>query len=645
MFDKITAHNVNTQHMLNNLIEMGADDEFNYISTIEDELDVLGLFSTSKYREIMADIYRRNSIAAVRNTHSLGSQTRPHVGTLNDIARSFERVPPTDFDAGILKVTESDWIELDMIDVNSGSQLYKIIYNTLTHWSSSRPLNSAHDHNSKVMFGVDVKVPTRGRLSNRLAKGFNINIVPNVVNTACEIPHYFVPLLNKDFIGGQPLDTATVAKYNGKIYLKFRYYHAMAKSLGETGKDINSLLSPKAAGEMADIHSADAFKRIDCQGRDPGTRILDEMLGAFKADKSEKDVRLDFANREKYEAALAYVLRSIVSPGGRAHTRIEKDFIDILDLLLNNRGVIGELMFGKEEDIDNIQTFKFIPSRLKEIKDFLSKSDYLKPEILCHVPYPKLHMDKVKEAFNQIHRNQWEAKRVSLGISTGSGSESSVVEDDKPSTSRPRPVLRETSFQSHPQSDTRYHLITTNFGAAGEVMEMHYYVNASESEASKLNRNYWLTEDEAIERLENIRDKTYGEYRNGRAGKYFNGHDSNGSTFSSTGNLSIDLQDAKGLSLAEATSSKASMLIDIYEEHFGEDMIIIQTDQKTYYCRTINMTGVSNSHNLITFEDIVSVIPDGVRCEFGKRTIYGLHNDPEELTPKQLFRKMLELKR
>ena len=358
-----------------------------------------------------------------------------------------------------------------------------------------------------------------------------------------------------------------------------------------------------------------------------------------------------------YEDKLHVIFSQVDMGNGQFPTPIQSDISLMRELLRNHPGVITNLVHENGgTDIYTLPVFKYPLAKLKDIAQKILSSKYISPHAVNEIKDEATLVEygkRLHSYYVDIHRRQIQK----TGFPIADFGLNPIDQSDSKSNNFRRPRSA-SSFQTNPERDNHvqssdgqqqsngvetYHLVTTNFGGVGEVLNMHYYVKATTEQAARLNRSYWLTEDEAIERLESIRHRIQNGPSQSRGMPTFRGPNFKDSVGISGRSLTIDLQDATELSVTEAVSSKGSMLIDIYEEHFGEDMIIIQTTDKTYYCRTINMTGVNNSQNLITFNDIVSVIPAGVSCTFGKRTVYGLDNNPEELTPKQVFRKMLEL--
>lgn len=356
-----------------------------------------------------------------------------------------------------------------------------------------------------------------------------------------------------------------------------------------------------------------------------------------------KEMYREFIIEEKisYEDKLRTIFSHINIDKGGYPTPIQKDICDISELLSNYPGTITNMVEPEgRTDVYALPVFKYPLPRLKMLVDHLLKSKRLSPDIVELVEDLDRYGSELSSYYEGAYQNQLQQVQ---DLNQMSGHNFRKPRRERSFQSNPNISIDNTSAPGSSIGVEIYHLVTATFGGVGEVLNMHYYVKATAEQAARLNRSYWLTEDEAIERLESIRHRIQSGPSQSRGIPTFRGPNFKDSVSASGRSLTIDLQDATELSVTEAVSSKGSMLIDIYEEHFGEDMIIIQTTDKTYYCRTINMTGVNNSQNLITFNDIVSVIPAGVSCTFGKRTVYGLDNNPEELTPKQVFRKMLEL--
>tara|TARA_B100000929_G_scaffold291129_1_gene288195 strand:- start:308 stop:2092 length:1785 start_codon:yes stop_codon:yes gene_type:complete len=333
-----------------------------------------------------------------------------------------------------------------------------------------------------------------------------------------------------------------------------------------------------------------------------------------------------------YERILMTLISNInLKPNMGPPTRIRQDLSDVYFLLTNYPGAITNLI--KESggmDVYTLPVFKYNLNRLKQIGDTLINSKHLSPNIVKSIASDRDMFNYAKQLeviYSSIDRKQ-AAKPLTPTEQFG------LVGVN---------VVDWTGVDRDQNEETeRYHLVTSSFDHDGMLLDMHYYVEVTPEEAKLLDRNYWLTRDEAIRRLskfhEQLRSLNGGDTPTHR----FRGPNFIHYSENKTADLVLTDHDATKLTLSEAVGSKSKLLIDIYEEHFGMDMIVATTNDETYYCKTINIVN-SDSVNIIGFDDILSVIPDNVDCSFGKRTLYGFESEPVELTPKQFYRKMIEL--
>lgn len=194
-------------------------------------------------------------------------------------------------------------------------------------------------------------------------------------------------------------------------------------------------------------------------------------------------------------------------------------------------------------------------------------------------------------------------------------------------------------------STTRYHFVTANFGLPGQDREMHYVVDLLPEEAQKVDRNYWLTKTEVEERLNCYFDHASGELSWGKKPGLSHLRGPMKCDDVESGNITVDEDEGVNVLSLDQALAMQDILIDIYEQHFGEDVIFAKWDGLYHYCKIDNILVDGYHPEAITLNDLLTSITPDASVSFCRLSLADAPDDSiVELSPKEFYRRLIEIR-